>query len=224
MYPHTLECWTDRLKRLNALWIHDQNVHRPHIEINEYHSSGYFSDEIMENSELLDEAAADIALLLYCKHMSLFNTLNRVVGPAFGAITFAHDVARNISRIRKNFTCLDSFGVKKSTNGVKSIVFEKSRIIPGEKVLVCDNVISTGEGVRLTMKAVQEQDGVILPCVVALLNLSGVDEICGKRIIALINYPMPKWPPSECPLCKVGSEAIAPTASNWARLNEVLSR
>jgi orotate phosphoribosyltransferase len=220
MYTRTIESWINRYRRLGALWMHDQNIRRPHVKLNGYHSNGLFNSElVMENPELLDHAASDIVALLYRKNISLFNTVNRVVGPAYGAITFAHDIARNISHTRKNFPCLYSFVVKKFSDDIKSMVFEKSRVIPGERILLCDNVIASGESVLLSMKAIQEEDGVILPCIVAIINRSGLDEICGKRIIALINYPMPKWLPHECPLCKVGSEAIAPSAGNWARLN-----
>jgi orotate phosphoribosyltransferase len=94
--------------------------------------------------------------------------------------------------------------------------------LSGEKILLCDEVITTGESIRLAIKAVEKENAVVLPRIVALVNRSGLDEIDGRKIVALITYPMPQWHSDECPLCKVGSEAISPkVGNNWKRLNAV---
>ena len=59
----------------------------------------------------------------------------------------------------------------------------------------------------------------MFPFVAVLVNRSGLTEVGGKKIVALIDRPMPMWTPDECPLCKAGSEAIrAKGSENWARL------
>jgi hypothetical protein len=50
------------------------------------------------------------------------------------------------------------------------------------------------------------------------VNRSGLTEVNGMKIVALIDHPMPMWAPEECPLCPQGSEAIRAKGENWARL------
>ena len=83
-----------------------------------------------------------------------------------------------------------------------------------------EDVLTTGGSVDLTAEAVTNAGGVVLPFVIILVNRSGLTEVNGKKIVALIDRPMPMWTPDECPLCKQGSEALRPKGTeNWDRLN-----
>ena len=100
------------------------------------------------------------------------------------------------------------------------MVFKKTAIRKGEVILAVDDVYTTGGSVGLMTKAVVDAGGDMLPLIVVLVNRSGKTEVDGVKIISLVNRPMPIWEPEECPLCKVGSEAIRPKSKeNWARLN-----
>lgn len=109
---------------------------------------------------------------------------------------------------------------KERTDGAKSMVFtdEDLGILPGQTVLLCEDVLTTGGSVDLTATAVTNAGGIVLPFLLVLVNRSGLTEAGGKKIVALIDRPMPMWTPEECPLCKEGSEAIRPK-DNWAALN-----
>jgi orotate phosphoribosyltransferase len=85
-------------------------------------------------------------------------------------------------------------------------------------VLFCEDVLTTGGSVELAEDAVLENGGIVLPYILVLVNRSGLTEVNGKKIIALINRDFPKWTPEECPLCKEGSEAIPPKGDNWELL------
>ena len=84
--------------------------------------------------------------------------------------------------------------------------------------MLCEDVLTTGGSVDLTIDAVESSGGAVMPFILVLVNRSGLTEASGKKIITLINRPMPMWIPDECPLCREGSEAIRPK-DNWARLN-----
>jgi hypothetical protein len=83
---------------------------------------------------------------------------------------------------------------------------------------ISEDVLTTCGSIDLTATAVTNAGGIVLPVILALVNRSGLTEVSGKKIIALIDRPMPMWTPDECPLCKVGSEALRPK-DNWAKLN-----
>ena len=95
---------------------------------------------------------------------------------------------------------------------------EDLRFLPRRSVLLCEDVLTTGGSVDLTSTAITNAGGIVLPFILVLVNRSGLTEVSGKKIIALIDRPMPMWAPGNCPLCNMGSEALRPK-DNWAKLN-----
>ncbi len=210
--------WTSRYEGKGALWIHDGKVKRPHALLTSgKHSGGFFNSElVMEDACLLDEACNDLISKLADSGLRELD-VSRVVGPAMGAITLAHSLASLMVSLHS--PCLRAY-VEKEENGMR-MVFKRTTIKPGEKILLCEDVITTAGSVKKAAQAVKEAGGILLPFVAALVNRSGLVEVDGMKIVALIDRPMPMWEASECPLCKQGSEAIhAKTpAENWVRLN-----
>ena len=212
----TEEEWIRFCEELNAFWVHDGSPQRPHALLTKGgHSNGFFNAEvILENSIYLDQAAGNLLRLLSRENFNVRN-LDRVLGPAMGAIKLAHDVARNIS-IMRDEVCLSSYAEKTSDG---AMTFPRRSVRPDERVLLVEDVITTGGSVELTAEAVAEAGGITLPFVLALVNRSGLDEVFGKKIIALINKPMPVWTAETCPICTVGSPALRPKeGAKWARL------
>ena len=219
--PTASDKWKRRYGEKGALWIHDTNPLRPHALLTSgKHSSGFFNSElVMEDSLLLDDATHELVLLL-ARQGLVVNDVDRVVGPAMGAITLAHDVARHISEERTNGICLRAYTEKEGEGESKSMVFKKTTIRPGEHVLAVEDVLTTGGSVELTARAVRGGQGIVLPYVAVLVNRSGLVEVDGMKIVALIDHSMPTWEAAECPLCKQGSEALRPKGvENWTRLN-----
>lgn len=222
-----MEIWVKRYKAKKALWLHDDNICRPHAVLTSgKHSNGFFNSElIMEDAWLLDEACKELSDELTIALGRDVYHVSRVVGPAMGAITLAHSLAAELTRLRMSQStchdpCLRAYTEKIGEGEDKKMAFRRTTVQKGEKVLLCEDVVTTGGSVELTTKAVEEAGGIVLPAVVALVNRSGLTEINGKKIVALIDRPMPIWSPEECPLCKLGSEAIHPKAvENWIRLN-----
>jgi len=212
--------WIEEYQKKGALWIHDGNPKRPHALLTSgKHSSGFFNSElIMENPRLLSEACADLLSLLEKREHVQLDTIDRVVGPAMGAITMAHELARHISEISEH-VCLRAYTEKISETD-KTMVFKRTSIGLTESVLLCEDVLTTGGSVNLAIAAVAANHGYVAAHVLVLVNRSGLKVVKGKTIVSLIDKPMPIWEPHECPLCKQGSEAIKPKAAdNWKRLN-----
>lgn len=137
-----------------------------------------------------------------------------------GAVTLAFITALNINYSRSPSSCLWGFAEKGSGAVFKRMVFSKMPIEDGERVLLVEDVITTGESTNLTAIAIKKSGSIVLPFVLTLVNRSGLEIINGRRIIALINHPVETWAKEEFPLCKQGSEAFAPkSAQNWELLN-----
>lgn len=208
--------WIRRYSENGALWIHDGNALRPHALLTAgNHSNGFFNSErVMEEPLLLEEACVDLVHKLGLAGADL-GTVDRVVGPAMGAITLAHDLARSIGR--RGRPCLRAYTEKLEQGGM---AFSRTKINKGERILCAEDVVTTGSSIGLTAGAAIGNGGVVLPYVAVLVNRSGLKEVDGRQIIALIDRAMPMWEPEECELCAKGSEAIRPKIKgNWERLN-----
>lgn len=214
--------WITRYMRMDALWIHQGIPDKPHVQLTSgLHSNGFFNSEIvMEDPRLLDEACMNLMQLMEEEESVYFNQIDRVVGPAMGAITLAHDIARHIS-FKKTLPCLRGYVEKVSDDPDAPMEFKRVVLKPGERVLPVEDVITSGKSVRKAIKAISDAHGIVHSSVIiALVNRSGLTEIDGRKVIALINRPILTWEPTDCPLCANGSEAIVKpkVAKNWERL------
>ena len=215
-----MQNWIEQYSQKGALWIHDGNPKRPHALLTSgKHSSGFFNSElVLEDSFLLDSACVELSMELRKQGLDL-GEVDRVVGPAMGAITIAHEMAYHIA-VHSKRSCLRAYTEKETDGDSKKMVFKRTSIHQGERILLVEDVLTTGGSVDLTAEAVTNAGGVVLPFVIILVNRSGLTEVNGKKIVALIDRPMPMWTPDECPLCKQGSEALRPKGTeNWDRLN-----
>lgn len=214
--------WIEIYKKMGALWIHDDNPKRPHALLTSgKHSSGFFNSGLVaQDPVLLGMACQDLVVKL--RDQFDIATINRVVGPAMGAITMAHCAAMSITQLvgyPEHGSCLCSF-TEKDEGNVKTMSLKRTALTGGEIILPVEDVLTTGGSAERSKEAITRAGGQVVPYLCVLVNRSGLAEIDGMKIIALIDKAMPMWEPTDCPLCKQGSEAIRPKgADNWARLN-----
>ena len=213
--------WIREFSERGTIFTHDGNPRRPHALLtDELHSNGYFNSElVMEDSLLLGKIAADLVRRLErAGGIRFINQIDRVVGPAMGAIRLAHDVSRKIAE-RRGRSCLSAYTEPEITGGKKHMTFNKSCIRPGEHVLLVDDAFTIGGSLLLTEEAVAQVGGIVLKYECVIANRSTLSHVNGKLIIPLVKLEMPTWIPEKCPLCRAGSVAIRPKGENWARLN-----
>jgi len=218
--PRTTEDWIREYKIRSALWLHDGNPKRPHALLTSgKHSSGFFNSRLVIPDEvLLRDAAADL-LGLFARAGGDVSEVQGVVGPQTGATKLAELVSDQIMANTRG-DCFWASPAKSEKDGVKSMVFtdEGRSLLPHRTILLCEDVLTTGGSVDLAITAVTSAGGIVLPFILVLVNRSGLVEANGKKIVALIDRPMPTWTPEECQLCKQGSEPVRPK-DNWAKLN-----
>jgi orotate phosphoribosyltransferase len=96
-----------------------------------------------------------------------------------------------------------------------------SPIAPGETPLLVEDVVTEGTGLKETVLEIfsKQPKARIASYFLALINRGGLSEIKVESIGSFIIVPaivcrMNDWEPSECPLCKLGSEPIKPKATN----------
>ena len=125
--------------------------------------------------------------------------VDAVVAPAIGGIIVAHETARAIG-VRALFTERES-GVMTLRRGF--------RLTRGERVLVVEDVVTTGGSTRETIEAVIDADGVVIGAG-SMVDRSGGAVDVGVRWQSLLRLEVAAYDPSECPLCKNGVPPIKP--------------
>jgi orotate phosphoribosyltransferase len=122
-----------------------------------------------------------------------------VVGPAIGGIIVAYETARAIGA-RALFTEREA-GTMKLRRGF--------RLSPGERVLVVEDVITTGGSTRETVNAATSAGGIVIGAGSIVDRSGGMVDI-GVRRESLLIIEVPAYDPSQCPLCEEGVPITKP--------------
>lgn len=122
-----------------------------------------------------------------------------VIGPALGGIIIAYEVAR-VLETRALFT--------ERVEG-KMQIRRGFKINKGEKVLVVEDVITTGGSVKEVIELVKENGGIVVG-VGALIDRSQKKIDLGVPIKALANLNIETYPKEACPLCRQGIPLVKP--------------
>ena len=131
-----------------------------------------------------------------------------VVSPALGGILVGHEVGRALG-VRAIFVERDSSGQMALRRGFG--------LRSGERVMVVEDVWTTGGSTRETMGIVEQAGGRVVAAAALIDRSSGTIEwdVPAK---ALVDVSIPSHEPFECPLCRTG-EPITKPGSHFARLS-----
>ena len=129
------------------------------------------------------------------------NDIDVIVGPAIGGIIMAHVMARVLGPwVRAIFT--------ERENG-KMTLRRSFEIKEGEKVLVVEDVTTTGSSVREVIDIVKSRQGKVVG-VGVLIDRSGGKVDFGIKTEKLLTVDIKTYLPEECPLCKKGIPVVKP--------------
>lgn len=118
-----------------------------------------------------------------------------VVGPVTGGILLAHEVGKALGT-RAIFT--------ERENG-KMTLRRGFQIPEGTRVLVVEDIVTTGGSVKEVMEVVKEHGGELVG-VGLLVDRSGGKVDFGIRTEALLHLSVETFDPHNCPLCAEGKE------------------
>ena len=167
-------------------------------------SSGLHSDRYFQCALLLEDPARaerlakELAARIRKRDERPFDL---VIGPALGAVIWAHEVARALGA-RCQFTERKD-GKMELRRGFK--------LEPGERVLVVEDVLTTGGSTREVLEVMKGHD--VRPAAIgAIVNRSGGNPFAkdGLDLHALAEVEVKTWKPEDCPLCRAGGSAVKP--------------
>ncbi len=129
-----------------------------------------------------------------------------VVGPAMGGVIPAYEVARALGA---RFL----FAEKAEEEGERVFLLRRGlRISEGEKVLVVEDVVTTGGSTRGVVELVRRWRGEVVG-VGAVVDRSGGRASFDVPFRALLREEVPDYLPSLCPLCARGLPLVSPKDS-----------
>ena len=123
-----------------------------------------------------------------------------VISPALGGVIIGYEVARALG-VRSLFVERDRSGQMTLRRG-----FE---IKPGERVLVIEDVWTTGGSTRETIGVVEQEGGLVVAAGALIDRTGGALEL-NVPARALVELAVPSYEPDDCPQCHAGGVATRP--------------
>lgn len=165
-------------------------------------SSGRHSDVYVEKFRALERP--ELAMSLGASLADRFTgaSIDVVVAPAVGAIVLGFTTA--LARGARFIFAERDAGAMRLRRGFA--------IAPGERVLVVEDVVTTGASLREVLALVDPAGLAGAGCL--LDRSSGLD--VGAPLVALARLEAPTWDPAACPLCAAGEPAVAPGSRHLA--------
>ncbi len=165
------------------------------------HSDAYIQCARVQEHPTLNNMLAKASL----ENLPSDIAIDSIIAPAVGGIVFGYAVA---SVLEKRFIWTERVeGSMKLRRGFC--------INPGEKFLVCEDVVTTGGSVKEVIDVVEAAGGEVVG-VVSLIYRGG-DILFDAPFHPLIELATPSWDADECALCRQGIELDAPGSRSIAR-------
>ncbi len=158
------------------------------------HSPQYFQcAKVLQYPKYLHLFAGEIA-----RHFE-YSEIEVVISPAIGGIVVGTEVGRMLN-VRTIFAERKE-GAMELRRG-----FE---ISPGERVLIVEDVITTGGSTREVMDIVKQARGIVVGAGSVVDRSNGAVQFDAKHF-SVLRMDVVAYKPEECPLCKDGGVAIKP--------------
>jgi orotate phosphoribosyltransferase len=156
-------------------------------------TSGLHSPTYVEKFNVLQCPQYTEALCREIASRFINDKVELVVGPMTGGILLAYEVAKNLGT---------RFFFTERVNG--KMTFKRGfHIEPGTRVLIVEDIVTTGGSVREVLDVVKGEGGI--PVGVGLLvDRSGGKVDFGVRTEPLLRLDVEAYKPEDCPLCKAG--------------------
>lgn len=160
------------------------------------HSNKYLQcARIFRNTKYSEELCSALAELYADDNVQL------VIGPAMGAVQMAYEVSRHIG-CENFFTERDETGAMALRRG---FIVE-----PGQRVLVVEDVVTTGGSVKEVIELVKNAGGIVAG-VGSIVDRTGGKIDFGVPFKAVYSADVTSWEAADCPLCKEGKlELVKP--------------
>lgn len=156
------------------------------------HGDMYFEKfQVLQHPKYVEQLCTELARRFKDDNIEL------VLGPTTGGVLLAYEIGKQ----------LGTRGIFAEKGDGGRILKRGFKIEPGQRVLVVDDVLTTGGSVWDTIEVVKRSHAV-LAGVGLLVDRAGGTIDFGAKTEALISVSVVKYDPESCPLCKAGVKLI----------------
>jgi orotate phosphoribosyltransferase len=169
-------------------------------------TSGLHSDTYIQCARVLEDPALTNSLAReIVARLPADLEIDLVASPAVGGILFGFAVADALGR---------HLIFSERVEG--KMRFRRSFEVPrGARVLVAEDVVTTGSSVKEVCDLVEDAGGIVVG-VVSLIDRGGI-RLFEQPFFPLLKLPTPSWSPDTCELCAQGVEIYAPGSRNLGK-------
>jgi len=164
-------------------------------------SSGRHSARYLEKFQVLQWPVRTTALSADIAQWSRDLGPTTIAGPTTGGIILAHEVARQME--------LRAVYAERKESGRGREFRRGFELRPDERVLVVDDIMTTGGSVQETIDAVRSAGAQVVGAAV-LVDRSGGAASLGVPLHALWTLDIPSYEPDDCPQCADGVPLTKP--------------
>lgn len=155
------------------------------------HAKNYLQcAKIFQNTKYSEELCAALA------DKFRDDNVNIVIGPAMGAVQMAYEVSRHLN-------CINYFTERE--NG-KMALRRGFSVKPGDRVLLVEDVITTGGSVKEVLELITEMGATVVG-IGSIVDRSRGNASFTVPFKSVIQVDVESWDAEECPLCKAGAPA-----------------
>ncbi|MGA9046704.1 orotate phosphoribosyltransferase [Sulfuricurvum sp.] len=195
---------------IKAIYMNANAMLEGHFKL----SSGNHSQYYLQSAKVLEDpkTAKLLADALAVKIQDNGIEIDTVCAPALGGLIAGFALA----------TALDKRSIFAERVSGEMQIRRGFEITPGEKVLICEDIITTGGSAMEAAKAIEALGGVVVGFAAlanrgfckrdgsALERKTNCALPSDKPLFALADFDFEMYAPDNCPLCADGSEAIKP--------------
>ncbi len=169
-------------------------------------SSGLHTDAYLQSELIMQDPANAKKVISGLKDVLKDLDFTTIVSPAIGGIRFGYELASQLNK-RSLFT--------ERVDGV--MTFRRGFTLQkGEKVIVAEDVVTTGKSTKECIKAIEDAGGVV----VGIASI--IDRSSGKAGFTVPFYPLASievksYSADECPMCKEGLPCVKPGSRVFAK-------
>jgi len=167
------------------------------------YTSGRHGADYVEKFRLLEDPVATSRLAAMIADRFRGDRIELVAGPTAGGVILAFEVARQLG--------VRAIYAERGMDGGR--VLRRGFIVGnGARVLVVDDIVTTGGSLREMIRCVETAGGVVTG-VGVLGDRTGGRHGIEAPFVACLTFDFPSYPAEDCPLCAAGVPAEVPRGS-----------
>jgi orotate phosphoribosyltransferase len=167
------------------------------------YASGLHGDTYVEKFNLLRNPQATSEVCTHFADRFRDERIDVVVGPTTGGILLAFETARQLG-------IPAAYAERASDGGSGREIRRGTTFEPGTRVLVVDDILTTGGSVRETLAALDAFPVEVVAVGVLVDRSAGATTFGDVTLVAIASRKFDAWAADACPLCKQGVPLVKP--------------